>query len=277
MQVKTSPVFQIFLQQHQEAKTLFLDLGKEIKSKKAIQLLGHMEFLELYSELLSKIHFEDQNLSQPLFSPLKKLKKSLKKIQHIKLVEKNLKTKESDSGQKFESFCTYISTQKRIMQKEAFDMVVGSSLKTWEDLLERAHQASKGIKPLTISTAIHQLVQEELELATNDVKSPMSTQSFRDLFESFRKVIMLENILLHLGFNSIFIPQIHQELQSVKNGLKPWYANHLTFQTMTHFLSEKEDVSKKYLDWAKELKEEKKYLSIEIEKLAVELVRKVVS
>jgi len=277
MQVKTSPVFQIFLQQHQEAKTLFLDLGKEIKSKKAIQLLGHMEFLELYTELLTKIHFEDKTLSQMLFSPLQKLKKSLKKIQHLKLVEKNLKAKESASGQKFESFRSYLSSQKRIMQKETFDLVVGSSLKTWEELLDRSHQASKGIKPLTISTAIHQLVQEELELATNDVKSPMSTQSFRDLFESFRKVIMLENILLHLGFNSIFIPQIHQELQSVKNGLKPWYAYHLTFQTMTHFLSEKEDVSKKYLDWIKELKEEKKNLSAEIEKQAFELVRKVIS
>lgn len=277
MQVKTSPVFQIFLQQHQDAKALFLDLGKEIKSKKAIQLLGHMEFLELYADLLSKIHFENKNLDQSLFSPLKKLKKSLKKIHHLKLVEKNLKTRESISGQKFESFRTYLSVQKRIMQKETFDLVVGSSLKNWEELLDRAHQASKGLKPLTISTAIHQLVQEELEMATNDVKSPMSTQSFRDLFESFRKVIMLENILLHLGFNSIFIPQIHQELQSVKNGLKPWYANHLTFQTMTHFLSEKEDVSKKYLDWAKELKEEKKNLSSEIEKQAVELVRKVVS
>ncbi len=277
MQVKTSPVFQIFLQQHQDAKALFLDLGKEIKSKKAIQLLGHMEFLELYADLLSKIHFENKDLDQSLFSPLKKLKKSLKKIHHLKLVEKNLKTRESISGQKFESFRTYLSVQKRIMQKETFDLVVGSSLKNWEELLDRAHQASKGLKPLTISTAIHQLVQEELEMATNDVKSPMSTQSFRDLFESFRKVIMLENILLHLGFNSIFIPQIHQELQSVKNGLKPWYANHLTFQTMTHFLSEKEDVSKKYLDWVKELKEEKKNLSSEIEKQAVELVRKVVS
>ena len=77
MQVKTSPVFQIFLQQHQEAKTLFLDLGKEIKSKKAIQLLGHMEFLELYADLLSKIHFENKDLDHSLFSPLKKLKKSL--------------------------------------------------------------------------------------------------------------------------------------------------------------------------------------------------------
>nr|WP_287937674.1 hypothetical protein [Algoriphagus sp.] len=277
MQVKTSPVFQIFLQQHQEAKALFLDLGKEIKSKKAIELLGHLEFLELYSDLLSKIHFENESLGQSMFSSFKKLKKSLRKIQHLKLVEKSLKLRETESGQKFESFRTYLSSQKRIMQKEAFDLMVGSSLKAWDDFLERAHQASKGIKPLMISTAIHQLVQEELELATNDVKTPMSTQSFRDLFESFKKVIMLENILLHLGFNSIFIPQIHQEIQLVKNGLKPWYSNHLTFQTMTHFLSEKEDISKKYLDWVKELKEEKKKMSTDIEKQAFELVKKVIS
>jgi hypothetical protein len=277
MQVKTSPVFQIFLQQHQEARALFLELGKEIKSKKSIELLGHLEFLELYSDLLAKIHFEHDSLGQSLFSSFKKLKKSLRKIQHLKLVEKTLKSREIDTGQKFESFRTYLSSQKRIMQKEAFDLVVGSSLKAWEELLDRAHQASKGIKPLMISTAIHQLVQEELELATNDVKTPMSTQSFRDLFESFKKVIMLENILLHLGFNSIFIPQIHQEIQTVKNGLKPWYSNHLTFQTMTHFLSEKEDISKKYLDWVKELKEEKKKMSTEIEKQAFELVKKVIS
>ena len=86
---------------------------------------------------------------------------------------------------------------------------------------------------------------------------------------------MLENILLHLGFNSIFIPQIHQELQSVKNGLKPWYANHLSFQALTQFLSEKESPSKKYIEWLKELKQEKKSLSSEIEKQAFELMNKV--
>ena len=52
-----SPVFQLFSHQHQLAKALFLELGKEIKSSKAIALLEQLEFLELYSELLEKIHF----------------------------------------------------------------------------------------------------------------------------------------------------------------------------------------------------------------------------
>ncbi|MFN5331467.1 MAG: hypothetical protein ACK5B5_02040, partial [Bacteroidota bacterium] len=62
------------------------------------------------------------------------------------------------------------------MQKEAFDLMVGSSLKVWEDYLEKAHQASKVLKPLVIHTSIHQLVQEELESLGKEAKPPLSTQ-----------------------------------------------------------------------------------------------------
>ena len=62
-----SPVFQLFSHQHQQAKALFLELGKEIKSSKAIALLEQLEFLELYSELLEKIHFEQKHLGYSLF------------------------------------------------------------------------------------------------------------------------------------------------------------------------------------------------------------------
>ncbi|MCE2777930.1 MAG: hypothetical protein LW824_20825 [Algoriphagus sp.] len=270
-----SPVFQLFSHQHQQAKALFLELGKEIKSAKAIALLEQLEFLELYSELLEKIHFEQKHLGYSLFFPLKTLKKSLKKIHHLKLVEKGLKEREKNLSLTFESFKTYLNEQKRGMQKEAFDLMVGSSLKMWEDYLEKAFEASKGIKPLVLNTSIHQLVQEELAFMTKEVTPPMSTQGFRDLFEGLRKVIILENLLVHLGLNPIYLPQIHEELERLKNGLKPWYANHLNLQSLTHFIGQQEEVSKKYLDWVKELKDEKKSLTATLEKQAVSLLRKV--
>lgn len=270
-----SPVFQLFSHQHQQAKALFLELGKEIKSAKAIALLEQLEFLELYSELLEKIHFEQKHLGYSLFFPLKTLKKSLKKIHHLKLVEKGLKEREKNLSLTFESFKTYLNEQKRGMQKEAFDLMVGSSLKIWEDYLEKAFEASKGIKPLVLTTSIHQLVQEELASLTKEVTPPMSTQGFRDLFEGLRKVIILENLLVHLGLNPIYLPQIHEELERLKNGLKPWYANHLNLQSLTHFIGQQEEVSKKYLDWVKELKEEKKSLTASLEKQALSLLRKV--
>ena len=270
-----SPVFQLFSHQHQQAKALFLELGKEIKSTKAIALLEQLEFLELYSELLEKIHFEQKHLGYSLFFPLKTLKKSLKKIHHLKLVEKGLKEREKNLSLTFESFKTYLNEQKRGMQKEAFDLMVGSSLKMWEDYLEKAFEASKCIKPLVLNTSIHQLVQEELAFMTKEVTPPMSTQGFRDLFEGLRKVIILENLLVHLGLNPIYLPQIHEELERLKNGLKPWYANHLNLQSLTHFIGQQEEVSKKYLDWVKELKDEKKSLTATLEKQAISLLRKV--
>lgn len=270
-----SPVFQLFLHQHQQAKALFLELGKEIKSTKAIALLDHLEFLELYSELLEKIHFENKQLGYSLFFPLKTFKKSLKKIQHLKLVENRLKEREVLVPLKFESFRTYLNEQKRSMQKEAFDLMVGSSLKVWEDYQEKAHEASKTLKPLVINTSIHQLVQEELAALAQNATAPISTQGFRDLFEGFRKVIVLENLLIHLGFNAIYLPQVHAEIEALKNGLKPWYANHLILQSLSHFVAQKEEVPKKYLDWILELKAEKKSLALALEKQALSLLRKV--
>jgi hypothetical protein len=254
-----------------------LELGKEIKSKKAVELLVYLDFLELFSELISKIRFENQSQEKQIIPPFKRLKKSLQKIHHLRLVEKTIKTKELSDEQKFESFKEYLASQKKQIHKESFELVVGSTLKSWEDFLEGIHRGSKGINPLMISTVIHQVVQEELEIISKEAKPPINVHTFRDLFETLKRIIMLENVLIHLGFNSIFIPQIHEEIQSLKNELKPWFSNHLTFQSLSHFLSQREEISKKYLDWGKELKEEKKIRSMEIERKSILLLSKIMS
>ncbi|MFN3997034.1 hypothetical protein [Algoriphagus sp.] len=275
MPVRTSPVFQIFELQHQEAKTLFLALGKQVKSKKAIELQTKLEFLELFVDLMEKVHFQNLSLGNDIFSPFKDLKRSLRKTHHLKLVERNLRSREEKTELLYDSYREYLMVQKRKIQKEAFDLVVGSPLKTWDDFSEKAHQTSRGIKPLTINTAINQLVQEELESIHRELKTPMSSQGFRDLFESLRKIIMLENLLIQLGFNPIFVSAIHEEISQLKENLKPWYSNHLAFQTLSGFLAEKTSISKKYMEWIKELKVEKKSLSSEIEKQAFSLLNKV--
>ena len=275
MQAKISPVFLIFEQQHHEAKALFLALGKQIKSKKAVELLSKMEFMELFADMLAKIHFEKENFGKSLFSPFKSLKRSLRIIQHLKLVEKSTLHRIDTLEVQLTSFSDYVSVQKRKGQKEAFDLVIGSTLRIWDDFLEKTHESSQGIKPLMIRTAINQLVEEELEFLQKDLKIPFSTQAFPELFESLRKIIMLENLLIHLGFNPIFIPQIHQEIHLLKENLKPWYSNHLALQALAAFLSQKENPSKKYLDWAKDLRTEKKSLSSQIERQAVDLLQKI--
>lgn len=275
MRANISPVYQIFEHQHQDARALYLELGKQIKSKKAIELQSKLEFLELFTDLMGKIHFEDESLGPQLFSPFKSLKKSLRKTHHLKLVERNLKSRMLKNGLGYTTYKEYLGEQKKKIKKEAFDLVVGSSLKSWDDFLLKVQHSSRGIKPLMINTAINQLLQEELGFLQRDLKAPLQSQGFRDLFESLRKIIMLENLLIGLGFNPIFVSTIHDQIKLLKENLKPWYSNHLAFQALSGFLAEKEEISKKYMDWIKELKDEKKSLSSEIEKQAFELFKKI--
>lgn len=275
MQVKISPVFQIFEQQHREAKELFLALGKQIKSKKVIELSGKMAFLELYSDLMAKIHFEKEGSGMDAFSPFKKLQKNLRKIHHFKLAEKSLKVRELKTGLTFNSYRQFLENHKKALYIETFDLIVGSTLKSWDDFLQKCNQASKGIKPLMINTAINQIIQEELEFLHINQKTQMDSRVLRDVFEGIRMIIMLENLLIHLGFNPIFVESIHEEISGLKENMKPWYSNHLALQSLTQFLGEKEDVQKKYLDWVKDLRDEKKSLSSQVEKQAHQLFSKI--
>ncbi|SFA99775.1 hypothetical protein [Algoriphagus aquimarinus] len=275
MQAKVSPVFQLFESQHQEAKALFLALGKQIKSKKAIELLGKMEFLELYADLMAKVHFEIEGLNFNIFSDFKEMKRSLRKIHHFKLAEKSLNDREEELGFKYGGYRIHLDKYKKKLYTDAFDLIVGSTLKSWDEFHQKAMTASRGIKPLAIHTAVNQIIQEELEFFNQDHKGAMDSKALKDTFEGLRTIIMLENTLIQMGFNSIFITGIHEEIGILKNNLKPWYSNHLSLQSLTHFLGTKQEVSKKYLDWVKELKAEKKILSSQAEKQAHQLFDKI--
>ena len=257
-----SPVFQVFEQQFFEAKGLFLELGKQIKSKKAIPLSTKMDFLEIYADLLAKIHYEKEGLNFDIFSDFKRLKKNLQKVHHFKLVEKSLQEQELKSGLTYCGYGDFLALQKKRLYIQTFDMVVGSTLKTWEDFYQKCEHSSRGIKPLRVSTAINQIIQEELEYLGFDSKGSLDSTVLRDVFEGLRKIIIYENLLIHLGFNPIFVSSIHLEIETLKNQLKPWYSNHLALQSLTSYLAEQQEVSKKYLKWAKELKEEKQRLNL---------------
>lgn len=272
-----SPVFQVFEQQFFEAKDLFLVLGKQIKSKKAIALSGKMIFLEKYAELLAKVHYQKEGLEFNIYSDFKRLKKNLQKIHHFKLVEKRLNEQELRSGLVYGGYREFLDQQKKQLYIDTFDMIVSSTLKSWEDFYLKSEKASRGIKPLMINTAINQIIQEELEYFTIDAKGKMDSMVLRDIFEGLRNIIIFENLLIHLGFNPIFISSIHLEIEELKDNLKPWYSNHLTLQSLSSFLAEKQDVSKKYLKWAKDLKEEKKMLSVQAENQAKSLFKKILS
>ncbi len=277
MRGNLSPIFQTFELQHHDAKVLFLALGKQIKSRKAIELSAKMDFLELYSDLMARVHFSDERLKSDLFSEFKPLQKSLKKIHHFKLVENNLKIREQKTGLAYNSYRSDLEKYKKKLYTDTFDLIVSSTIKTWDDFFVKNQELSKGIKALAINTAINQIIQDELEFFQLDQKGPMDSKALKDTFEGLRIIIMLENLRMHVGFNPIFISGIHEEIETLKDSLKPWYSNQLSLQSLGHFLAEKEDASKKYLDWMSELRNQKKSLSSLSEKQAKMLFSKILN
>jgi hypothetical protein len=221
-----------------------------------------MSFLEIYTDLLAKIHYTKEGLNFDIFSDFKQLKKNLHKVHHLKLVEKSLQEQELKSDLTYGGYREFLAHQKKHLYIQTFDMVIGSSLKTWEDFYQKCEKSSRGIKPLMVNTAINQIIQEELEYLGLDSKGAMDSTVLRDVFEGLRKLIIYENLRIHLGFNPIFVTSIHAEIEQLKDNLKPWYSNHIALQSLTGYLAEQEEVSKKYLKWAKDLKEEKQRLSI---------------
>jgi len=275
MQVKVSPVFSVFQKQHGEAKELFLALGKQMKSKKSIELLGKLNFLELYLELLTKIHFQEENLPIDLFSGFIPLQKKLRKIHHLQLIINDLQKRKKDTGLNYGSYENYLEKQKKELYTSSYDMVLGSSIQAWDEFFEKTKEASQSLKPLAVNTGINQLIQEELESFHLNHHGEMDTARLKVVFKGLRTIIMLENVLLYLGFNPIYIAETHQEIEDTKNSLKPWYSNHLAFQSLSFFLGSKEEISKKYLEWIKDLNKEKKSLTLKVESQAISLFDKI--
>jgi len=261
-QEKVTPVFQLFEQQLDTANKLFSDLSKQFKTKKAIELEEKLIFLEIYIQLLSKIHFEEKNLKFQLFSPFKKLFKYLKKVLHLKLIREALDERSLTNS--YGSFDTYLNKEKSMLYAEAFDHILSLPGSIWEDLYAEVRTHSTGIRPLMVNTATTQIINEELEFSYFDSLHDPTAKSIKDIYESLQIIIAVENFRMVSGLNAVFTPAIHEDMNDLSKSLYLWYQNHLLLQQLTHFFSEKETITEKYKNLLNDIKKSKKKLTTKV-------------
>ena len=261
-QEKVTPVFQLFEQQLELANKLFSDLGKQFKTKKAIELEEKLIFLEIYIQLLSKIHFEEKNLNFKLFSPFKKLFKCLKKVLHLKLIREALAEKSISNS--YGSFADYLTEEKQILYSQAFDLILSLPRHIWEDMHREVQNYSVGIRPLMVNTATTQIINEELEFSYFDSLHDPTAKSIKDIYESLQVIIAVENFRMVSGLNSVFTPVIHEEMNRLSISLYKWYQNHLLLQQLTVFIAEKETITEKYKELLDSIKKDKKKLTTKV-------------
>ncbi|WP_186757511.1 hypothetical protein [Echinicola salinicaeni] len=266
MQVQqVSPIFQLFDQQYTIAKKLFTSLAKQFKSKKAIELEEKLIFLEIYIDLLSRIHFNEKKLKFELFGPYKQLFKALKKVLHIKLIQQALGTTSAKSNLSYKSYEKILLKDKNKIYTDAYDIIMGTPLEVWEALYKEAFEFSKALKPLQINTSTTQIINEELGFFKFDSETKLEAKEIKDIYEGLQVIITLENVRIVSGLNATFTELVHEHMNQLSQLLYKWYQNHLFLQHLTFVHSNTEETpSKKYLDLIHTLKSNKKKLTTKV-------------
>lgn len=265
MKGKVSPIFSLFSRQFDEGKDAFLNLGRQYKGKKAIELEQKLIFIEIFIELLGRVHFETPNLKFELFGPFKDLFRGLKKTKHIKYIQAQLDFVKAKNDLTYNSYEKYLLDEKKKLYNEIYELIVGTSLETWRQLYDQVRKNCVDLKPLMINTATTQIINEELEYFNLDNKSKLDFKALKDIYEGLRVIIAMENIRIESGFNPIFIDEVHQKMAELQQSLLFWYQNHLLMQHLIYYFGDKEEISKKYRDLHSFLKSNKKSLTSKVE------------
>jgi hypothetical protein len=262
---KVSPVFQLFEKQYREARSLLNALGKNFRSKKALELEERLIFINVYLHVLNKIHFKEERLKFESFSGFRAIDKSLKRIHHYKLVMMAFEEEKGKIG--YASYEAFLLSEKKSLYKDVYELIVSRPLDIWEKLYVTTYDYSKGIKPLMIDTATHQLINEELEYMRIGDEETLDSQAMRDVMDGLRIVTVVENINIAVGLNPVFTSGIHKEMRELLKVLAEWNQTYLFAQHLNHFLSDNEQVGNKYLDLAKRMRDKKKRLALEVASL----------
>lgn len=259
-------IFVLFDTQFKEAKSAFMNLGRQYKGKKAVELEQRLIFLEIYIELISKINFEDKNLKFKLFKPFSEIFRELKKTKHLKLVLEELNKVKLMNDLTYNSYENFLLEEKKNHYNKTYNLILTTPLGTWDGFYENIYEQSAGLEPLMINTATNQIINEELEFLNLENKSNLDNKGLKDIYEGLRLIIALENMRIESGLNAVFVEEVHEKMKSLQCSLSSWYQNQLFTQHLVYFFGQKNDISKKYKDLLAVLKADKKRSIRSIEK-----------
>ncbi|AFL86129.1 hypothetical protein Belba_3637 [Belliella baltica DSM 15883] len=275
MKGKISPIFRLFDSQYEEAKNAFLILGRQYKGKKAVELEQKLIFLEIYVDLISKIHFEERKLKFEVFKPFKEIFKGLKKTKHLKLVLEELNKVKLKNKLTYNSYEKFLLDEKKDHYNKIYDLILSTPLEKWEKFYENVYKNSLALQPLMVNTATTQIINEELEFFNLEHQTKLDNKALKDIYEGLRVIIALENIRIESGLNAIFVEEVHEKMKELQTSLLSWYQNQLFTQHLVYFFSEKDEISKKYKDLLKDLKADKKIFTMSVEKQCKNLFSKI--
>nr|MBI1229333.1 hypothetical protein [Cytophagales bacterium] len=261
---KKAPMLNLFEAELDAGKTLFSELAKKIRSKKAILLEEKLFFYQLFLELIGKIHFEEKKLSLKLFSPFDQLYRHLKLVHHVRLIRDAF---EDDGDVPLSQFAAYeadLEDDKKRVNNELFETVISAPLKIWEDLYLSVYPFVRQLTHFQVNTSTTQLINDEIAFSQIRTKNELDPIALKDVYESLNKIMAIEKVRTTMGLNPIYTEEVHAKINLLTGKLYEWYKNHLFFQHLSHFLRDKEQIEKKYLLLLKTIKKNHKTLTADV-------------
>lgn len=239
-------IMQAFDRYYGAGKTVFGELSKKIRSKKALELEDQLFFIRLFLLVLDRAHFKEKQRVSLSFGPFKELHKQLRKVQHIKMIQEGYDQHFGDNKGLYAEYGKAIAADKKDIYTHVYEIILSIPPQDWENLYRDVFQYAKGLSILTLNTAITQIINEEIEYFSFDAKTKLDPQSIHDIFKGIKKVTCLEKTRLNIGLNTIFTPLVHEQIIALEEEMVAWHKNQLLLQHLGNYLAKKEKVSKKY-------------------------------
>lgn len=239
-------IMQVFDRHFDAGKSVFGELSKKIKSRKALDLQEELFFFKLFLQVLEKVHFENKQQVARAFTPFKYLNKNLRKVHHIRLIAEGFDTYFGEKRADYGDYEKQIAQNKKEVYTQVYEIILSITLKDWEDLYHQVRHFSEGLSVLTINTATTQIINEEVDFFYFDTKSRLDPQTLYEIFNGLKRVTALEKIRLSIGLNTIFTDKVHLQISELSQQMESWQRSQLLLQHLGSFLGQKEKVSKKY-------------------------------
>lgn len=268
----------LFDKQLRQAKSALNSLNKNFKSKKALDLNENLIFLNIYLDLINRIHFHEERLQFQLFEPFKPIHKALKRIGNFKLIQAAFEQESITRQTGYNTYKKSLTAERKELYKEVYEVTFATPLDMWDSLYASIYNYGRNIGPLQIDTATLQLVNEEIDFFQFKGKSSqMDGQSLKELMEGIRIITVVENLRIAVGLNTIFTDGVHEKLAGLREVLNRWHRTHLFGQHLQFFLGENVDVGPKYIELAKRTRANKQRLTKEVASLYHNLFSKLTS
>ncbi|MGY6559781.1 MAG: hypothetical protein ACXIT9_10940 [Nitritalea sp.] len=236
-------IFPICDKQYRRLEDALLAVGKLYKSKRAAEAEEALIFLEIYAALVGRLR-QKEELHLP--DAFKRLQRYFRRTRHLKAIENQYMQFGKALSMRLPAYAQTLEKEKLDLYTEAFEEVLTLTPAAHAAFHKALYKGSKGVELLPLHQTSQALVEEELAFIRFCDGDQLDAPQWRQVFEALQRVVVLENIRLSVGIESIFLPEMHQRFTELLVAIRQWFEVQLFLQHLSYYVSMEEHTQEAY-------------------------------